>query len=460
MSKKLGIIVPYRNRHNHLKQFLDYVPKYLRNRNYDYEIIVVNQDNASAFNRGMLCNIGFVKAKLLGCDYVVFHDVDMLPVEVDYSYDNKPVHLATDNLPFNTYFGGMTLFPVEDFESINGFSNLYWGWGFEDDDLRYRCAKKHLRFKRKIFNPLITDKSTLRYNGVDAYSSINNQLKYTKDFTINIRATLDKIILNHREVADKYTFFNIEGYDFDISYTSFGRYQVQFFDSKNNFYQIFSNIEKEREVFLSVTYSNSNKKISFFIDGILIGSVVMDAPLKNYSRTRDIFLGSDHKLENLFRGTIQEVSIYQTKLDINTIKLLTKNYKYSLSSNFLDYSNAEDLICYLDSKYIKDYKFVDLSGNNTINFLANVEQVIIENRKVIEYIPYRRDSKIKFLKHENNGFNYGRWKDDLTRWNQLRFVNEVERGFHNTNKDGLASLTYTLHGEIKKPRYTHLNVGI
>ena len=28
-----------------------------------------------------------------GCDYFVFHDVDMLAEDVDYSYSDKPLHL-------------------------------------------------------------------------------------------------------------------------------------------------------------------------------------------------------------------------------------------------------------------------------------------------------------------------------------------------------------------------------
>jgi hypothetical protein len=30
---------------------------------------------------------------------------------------------------FDTYFGGVTLFPVKAFEEIDGYSNKYWGWG-------------------------------------------------------------------------------------------------------------------------------------------------------------------------------------------------------------------------------------------------------------------------------------------------------------------------------------------
>ena len=44
----------------------------------------------------------------------MFHDVDMLPIDVDYSYSDVPIHLATnftnsDREIFKTYFGGITI---------------------------------------------------------------------------------------------------------------------------------------------------------------------------------------------------------------------------------------------------------------------------------------------------------------------------------------------------------------
>ena len=119
---KLGIIVPYRNRPAHLDLFKYYITNYLAQTNIDYEIIVVNQDDAKQFNRGMLLNIGFEAAKEMKCDYVVFHDVDMLPIYVDYSFSEIPLHLATNfdlisgqDGVFDEYFGGVTMFTIQDF---------------------------------------------------------------------------------------------------------------------------------------------------------------------------------------------------------------------------------------------------------------------------------------------------------------------------------------------------------
>ena len=65
------------------------------------------------------------------------------------------------------------------------------------------------------------------------------------------------------------------------------------------------------------------------------------------------------------------------------------------------------------------------------------------------FIPFRRNSKIEKLNHEENGFQDGRWKSDLTRWNQLRFTNEVMIGVHDNSKDGLSTCEFTLHGRLK-----------
>ena len=86
----------------------------------DHTIIVVEQVDDNDFNRGKLLNIGFNAAKKEGCDYVVFHDIDLLPINADYSYANKPTHLigdirtpaGFDRTLFDEYFGGVTYFHV------------------------------------------------------------------------------------------------------------------------------------------------------------------------------------------------------------------------------------------------------------------------------------------------------------------------------------------------------------
>lgn len=192
---KLAILIPYRDRAEHLSVFLKLFPQRInlgRSKNpIDYEIFIIEQDNQKLFNRGMLLNIGFALTKDK-FDYFCFHDVDMIPLSADYSYPYLPTHLAFNvsqfketlntGLPYRHYFGGVSLFNKSDLIKINGFSNGYWGWGSEDDDLLVRCVKNGLRWTRrigtyeslphpKIRNPDPIDKNTLRY-----FRTINGDL--------------------------------------------------------------------------------------------------------------------------------------------------------------------------------------------------------------------------------------------------------------------------------------------
>ncbi len=138
----MGIIVPYRNREEHLSKFLPHMDKFLKDS--AYKIFIIEQSEDKPFNRGKLLNVGFDLAKET-CDYMCFHDVDMLPLKADYAFPETPIHLATAveqfnfDMPYPTYFGGVTLFNIKDFEAVNGYANEYWGWGAEDDDLQFRC---------------------------------------------------------------------------------------------------------------------------------------------------------------------------------------------------------------------------------------------------------------------------------------------------------------------------------
>jgi hypothetical protein len=147
----LAIVVPYRNRGEHLAVFRPHMREYLRG--IDAHIFVIEQRGDAPFNRGKLCNIGFLESQKYS--HVVFHDVDMLPIEVSYAEQSGATHLATavsqfeGKVPYPDYFGGVTMFDRSSFKSVNGFSNNYWGWGLEDDDLRERCRAYHVPISRR-----------------------------------------------------------------------------------------------------------------------------------------------------------------------------------------------------------------------------------------------------------------------------------------------------------------------
>jgi len=151
--EKLAVIVPYRNREEHLKEFIPYMEKILNDEGMPFEIFIIEQADNKPFNRAKLLNVGFSEA--ISYDYFAFHDVDMLPVDSDYSFPEGPTHLSSEveqfnwGLPYDGYFGGVTLFDKESFSKINGYSNEYWGWGAEDDDVLHRCMIKDVDTYRK-----------------------------------------------------------------------------------------------------------------------------------------------------------------------------------------------------------------------------------------------------------------------------------------------------------------------
>lgn len=51
-------------------------------------------------------------------------------------------------LPYATIFGGVSAMTKDQFEQVNGFSNMFWGWGAEDDDLYYRIKNSGLHISR------------------------------------------------------------------------------------------------------------------------------------------------------------------------------------------------------------------------------------------------------------------------------------------------------------------------
>jgi hypothetical protein len=156
MSDNLAIIVPYRNREEHLKEFIPFMNNFLKtNIKNNFCIVIVEQANNEKFNRGTLINIGFdlIKDK---CTYISPHDVDLLPEESDYSFPETPTHLSAYRsqsdykLEYEECFGGVNLFSNEHFSLVNGFSNLYCGYAAEDDDLRRRCILNGLKINRRL----------------------------------------------------------------------------------------------------------------------------------------------------------------------------------------------------------------------------------------------------------------------------------------------------------------------
>ncbi|XP_071115181.1 beta-1,4-N-acetylgalactosaminyltransferase bre-4-like [Haliotis cracherodii] len=159
---RVAIIVAYRDRESHLKVLLNNLHPMLQRQQLDYGIYVVEQALPGIFNKAMLNNIGYTEA-MKEYDYqcFFFHDVDHIP-ENDknlYTCPKNPRHVAVAidkhqyKLFYQGAFGGVIALTKEHMNTVNGFSNRYYGWGMEDDDMFRRLKHSGLKITRasKIF---------------------------------------------------------------------------------------------------------------------------------------------------------------------------------------------------------------------------------------------------------------------------------------------------------------------
>lgn len=469
MNKKLGIIVPHRQRWEHLNEFRAKISMYLDSKGIPFELIVVNQDDARQFNRGMILNIGFKYARKLRCDYIVFHDVDLIPVDVDYSYSEYPVHLATKVIESSTgnikksadqYFGGVTLFSMEEFRRIDGYSNKYWGWGFEDDDLFLRCKKHGSSLDSKnIRNSRNGRFTSLLFNGKDSYVRIKNTIDLNKDLTVFLSFNPTGMMYDPEKDLDNFTAFSIPGYDTAISYNSFMRYNFCTFDEKGKAYYVNSEIKPNYQTNLCVTINAKSRKILVYQDGILIGETGGFKEGYSYEDQRYFYLGAGNPKRkgdpNFYSGFIDTFAVIEEEISSEQVS------KLSRSLDFSQYKNKGSLHVHYDSDFIESYKLKDLSGNGNDGSIFKCEIVNreVESHEIID-IPMRRDCTFESLSHEENGFFENKWKDKATRWNQLRFHNEVIHNEELIKNDGLRTLKFTEHGKIETSNITQINVGI
>lgn len=155
---RVAIVIPYRDRYEHLMYFLWYLHPILQRQDIEYKIYVINQLGTTPFNRAQLLNIGFVESlkdyKYWDC--FIFHDVDLVP-ENDHMLYHCPIlprhmSVAVDKfryqLPYSTIFGGATAFTKSQFLTLNGYSNKFSGWGGEDDDMFRRLYLAQIDIQR------------------------------------------------------------------------------------------------------------------------------------------------------------------------------------------------------------------------------------------------------------------------------------------------------------------------
>ncbi|BHF78519.1 hypothetical protein SprV_0602163200 [Sparganum proliferum] len=148
----------------HLFQFLTRMLPFLSTQRRKYVIIITEQAGNQAFNRAKLFNVAVKEIRksapgdrLHGIDCFIFHDVDKVPTSSTTVYEcgQNVRQLATafrsdsgTRWLYREFLGAATALSWEHVEKFNGVSNIFYGWGGEDDELAIRLRLNNITVDR------------------------------------------------------------------------------------------------------------------------------------------------------------------------------------------------------------------------------------------------------------------------------------------------------------------------
>ena len=217
---KYNFIIPYRNRKEHLNEFIRRFTEYIKDKDIDVQFYIIHQINIGEFNRGAMKNIGFLEVcKIRPDGLFIFHDVDTYPTYWgSIIYDTRPNEIRHPIGQKNHNLGGICCFWRTEFEKVNGLPN-YWGWGIEDVTIMYRVKKANiiidesnivdLNDKKKCYNPIHNKNSSKEYE----YANINTKLHHNEMTSENVYDGLSNMeyeVLSSFELAPQFTMINVD----------------------------------------------------------------------------------------------------------------------------------------------------------------------------------------------------------------------------------------------------------
>ena len=464
---KLGVCVPYRNRESHLKEFVPRVGKYLEEQGIEYCMYFGHQVDDKLFNRGAMKNIAAKHAFEDGCDYIVWHDIDMIPQKdggADYSYPKEnPIHIATNisqmnyKLKYEEYFGGAVLFTKEQVEKTNGYSNDYWDWGMEDDDLFWRCVLEG--YANDTYMDFTEEpQSYLSFNGTNSYVHIpctrplRNLTSRSHTISVLVRAHQQEekvpiwLVGDEERQFCEYPILRRPGFDYGLSYNNSRAYTSQLWNNqKEHLYQWMKRYENQ---WSWVTLVVNDNNMHFYMNGKESDArwgtgtqspLHFEGSLKRYGNV-DYYLGTttsvkEGDVSKWFKGDIADVRMWNRDLKSEEVKEITKT--------IID----DSLVIHYD---FSDGTAKDLSGreNHGTQYNCEINSGSIKLPHTI--VPHRKPGRLECLDHEDEGLvvdkqGIMKWaKGETTARNERRFVKQMQAGEWDYKSDGINSLKYNL----------------
>lgn len=486
MIDKLAIIVPYRDRQDHLDVFVPHMHQFLKDKGIDYTIFIIEQSDDRPFNYGKLCNAA-IKEIPEEYTYFAFHDIDMLPVndECDYTWPDTPTHLATNveahdyKLPYPQYFGGVVLINREDFEDVNGYSNEYWGYGFEDLDLLYRLKNEDVPLekfydKNKTYsnydeldilpyrienvelsrNPILHKLKVAKFDKEDyLYGTLNPLGKEIpkKSFTISFWFN------DSSEREETKNLFCFEGYDSGLFLNNGNQIIGQIWSEDKKHNQVVVNYSRNVWNHVLFDYDVKTNEISITLNNRYITKQKLSDDFKIFDYTNKHIKISDNKS----KIELSEIFLFDSKLEDSAKSELY--FHGSKSLNDLKTRFGLEPVIYFD--YKKSYsRNLLLDSGLFLNHIRIIGKLNLEEKSINLadeiFIPTRLEGKYKSLVHDNDTDiinRYYTYDPDIIENSDI-FFHEVVTNELDYKTIGLSNIKYKLLDKIKREDYELIRV--
>ena len=471
--KRLAVILPYNEQHiddfiNHFEATVD----------GDYKLCFVKQTSNRPLNKGKLFNIGYLlhKDKF---DYFCFHDSDLIPIsdECDYSLEKKPISLVgmrnpmlfgdqekvqnfnNYTLPYDEYFGGATLFSKEHFQEVNGYSNEYWGVGYEDYDLLLRCVVKGLSVRTEIETQVSKTYGT--FNGTNSYIEIpseNAKIKNAtnKSFTVSAWFCPDGEPPYGAGVDNnrcEYSIFTRPGYHTGLSYIHGGFVKAVIWvrprgSSEREPVVIQTPLRTDQWYNVGMVVDDREQIVTLYVNGKEVGRKSYEGELIEYLNKPYYIGAGDPNLSvwrNFHKGQIAEVGLWSDTLKDYEMELI---YQRGIVNNNGEYSTSKLPVGVWDFKGGYDNITFDISGNGNHAKFYNVgfaNKSLKNNTQ--RYLPYRRNGAYGYLSSKEqylNLENLMRSEHPEIMTNRNTFNKKVRLNMSGIDKDGLSSTKFRI----------------
>jgi hypothetical protein len=316
------------------------------------EIIIVEQDTKEPFKRGQLFNLGYKESS---GDLVIFQDVDVRYIsKIDFDYHmqiiNNPycpwIYIAQLRETENGYtitktdmrqfgYGAANVFTREQFEKCNGFSNLYIGWGGEDNEMNARarfekvnCTIGHIEHERAAYSG--------SRNVIISRTFKNRDIK--KD-------GLEQTIFKKREVAPSFGYRHFKYTGIDICELFVYKDLLEMDDAK-----IITNVRKQYNTHIPIGILTHNRA------GYFKGTIASLNQTLSIDKKK-LYIFDDGSTEPEHADIIERLKKETNVIEFGRVHKTFKATKKAIEYMYLNNKDNELILCQDDIMFSKDWYY-------------------------------------------------------------------------------------------------------